>query len=119
MISMNKNYFVYILANKSRTLYIGVTNHLERRLAEHQMKHIPGFTSRYAVNRLVYFESTPNISAAIEREKKIKSWNRTKKIDLIESINPQWDDLSSNWYGPVKSSSNDSSPAMRNIAGSE
>ena len=94
---MPRDYFVYILANWSRTLYVGVTNDLERRIVEHKQKLVPGFTSRYRINRLVYFEATPNVSAAIAREKQLKSWRRSRKVALIESMNPRWEDLSQAW----------------------
>jgi len=90
-----RQYYVYIMTNKSRTLYTGVTNNLERRVHEHKQKLIPGFTIKYNISRLVFFESTQDIRAAIEREKQIKGWLRSKKIALIESVNPQWEDLSS------------------------
>jgi putative endonuclease len=92
---MTKQFYVYIMTNKSRTLYTGVTNDLERRVYEHKQKLIPGFTSRYNISRLVYFEATQSVTAAIEREKQIKGWLRQKKIGLIESMNPKWEDLSS------------------------
>ena len=90
-----RQYYVYIMTNKSRTLYTGVTNNLERRVYEHKQKLIPGFTTKYNISRLVFFEATQDIKAAIEREKQIKGWLRSKKIALIESVNPQWEDLSS------------------------
>jgi putative endonuclease len=82
------------MTNKSRTLYTGVTNNLERRVHEHKQKLIPGFTTKYNISRLVYFEATQDVRAAIEREKQIKGWLRRKKIALIESVNPKWEDLS-------------------------
>ena len=88
-------FYVYIMTNKSRTLYTGVTNNLERRVYEHKQKLIPGFTTKYNISRLVFFEATQDIRAAIEREKQIKGWLRSKKIALIESVNPQWEDLGS------------------------
>ena len=91
-------YYVYIMTNKSRTLYTGVTNNLERRVYEHKHKLVPGFASKYNITWLVYFEATPDIRAAIAREKQIKGWLRVKKIALIESDNPQWEDLSAGWY---------------------
>lgn len=97
MIFHMKSYYVYILTNKSKTLYTGVTNDLKRRLYEHKNKLIPGFTSRYRIDKLVYFEETNDIKVAIAREKQIKGWLRVKKIALIESTNPQWQDLSENW----------------------
>ena len=88
------SYYVYIMTNKSRTLYVGVTNNLERRVHEHQQKLVAGFTSKYNVTQLAYFEGTQDIHAAIAREKQIKGWVRRKKIALIESVNPKWKDLS-------------------------
>ncbi len=89
------NYFVYILSNKKRgTIYIGVTNNLIRRLYEHKNGLIDGFTKRYNIKTLVYFEMTFDIKSAIEREKKLKKWNRAWKIALIEKANPEWEDLS-------------------------
>ena len=99
-----KQYYVYIMTNKSRTLYSGVTNNLERRVYEHKRKLVPGFTSKYNVTRLVYFEVTQDIQAAISREKQIKGWLRGKKIALIESVNPEWKDLSAGWYKEEDSS---------------
>jgi putative endonuclease len=93
-----KSYYVYILASRSRVLYIGVTSDLIRRVAEHKTKIIPGFTSKYNVNRLVYCEETEDIRDAIQREKEMKGWIREKKIALIESENPSWEDLSEDWY---------------------
>jgi putative endonuclease len=90
-------YAVYILASKSRTLYIGVTNDLTRRLYEHKHKLVQGFTSKYNIHRLVYFEQTEDVNAAIEREKVLKGWLRSRKIELIESMNPTWEDLSIGW----------------------
>ena len=103
-----KIYYVYILTNKSRTLYTGVTSNLERRIFEHKNKLMPGFTSKYNITKLVYFESTPDINAAIAREKQIKGWLRAKKIALIETVNPEWRDLSGEWYAPDSSSPNSS-----------
>lgn len=88
------NYCIYILASKSRgTLYIGVTNNLQRRYEEHQVGIVDSFTKRYKVKRLVYYEETNNIEAAIKREKQLKNWHRQWKINLIEANNPQWKDL--------------------------
>jgi putative endonuclease len=95
---MNKEYYVYIMTNKSRTLYTGVTNNLERRVYEHKHKLMPGFTSKYNITKLVYYEAGDNINVAIAREKQIKGWLRAKKIALIESVNPEWRDLSEDWY---------------------
>jgi len=91
---MNKGYYVYILANKRNgTLYTGITNDLKRRILEHKNNIIEGFTKKYKVHALVYYEETNNINAAIEREKRLKKWNRKWKIDLIEKENLNWDDL--------------------------
>jgi putative endonuclease len=86
-------YWVYVATNGSRTLYTGVTNDLQRRIAEHRLGRIPGFTSRYRNDRLVYFETTFDVSAALGREKEIKKWSRRRKIALIEAGNPAWKDL--------------------------
>ncbi|MBI4730766.1 MAG: GIY-YIG nuclease family protein [Chloroflexi bacterium] len=86
------------MTNKSRTLATGVTNNLERRVYEHKNKLLPGFTSKYHITMLVYYESGDDISVAIAREKQIKGWLRAKKIALIESMNPNWEDLSEDWY---------------------
>ena len=92
---MPKTYFVYIMASKQNgTLYIGVTNNLERRIYEHKHNLIKGFTSKYGVHRLVYFEESNDIQAALMREKQLKKWNRSWKIELIEKTNPEWKDLS-------------------------
>ena len=94
---MLKNYYVYIMASTSRTLYTGVTNNLERRVLQHRRKLLGEFTARYNINRLVYYEVSGEILAAIAREKQIKSWSRKKKIALIESVNRDWKDLSAAW----------------------
>jgi putative endonuclease len=91
-------YYVYIMASLSRTLYVGVTNNLERRVWEHKQKLIGGFTARYNINRLVWFAETNDIREAIAREKQIKAWSRKKKKALIEEMNPNWEDLSAGWY---------------------
>ena len=93
-----KAYYVYIMTNRSRTLYTGVTNSLMRRVYEHKHKLISSFTKKYNITLLVYYEETSSIEAAIAREKQIKGWLRSKKIALIESMNPQWQDLSATWY---------------------
>ena len=86
-------YFVYIMTNNSGRLYVGVTSNLERRGAEHKQGTSPGFTQRYKATRLVYYEATPDIRSAIEREKQLKGLLRRKKIALIASVNPYWRDL--------------------------
>jgi len=91
--------FVYILANKMRRVYVGVTNDLERRVWEHRTKSFVGFTSRYNIDRLVWYESADDIAAAISREKEIKAWRREKKLQLIEAENSGWNDLAREWFG--------------------
>ena len=92
-------YYVYILTNTYNTvLYIGITNNLERRLYEHKNKLADGFTKKYNLHKLVYFDSTTDVRAAIEREKQLKGWTRAKKNALIEESNPNWVDLSEDWY---------------------
>lgn len=88
-----KPYYVYICASHSRTLYVGMTNDLERRMREHRTKATQGFTARYNVDRLVWWEVTGNVNAAIAREKQLKGYSRKKKIDLIEATNAGWNDL--------------------------
>ena len=96
---MSRSYYVYIMSNRYKTLYIGVTNDLERRAYEHKNGLTPGFTKRYNINRLVLFEETSDVNEAIEREKRLKGWVRRRKIDLIEAANPSWDDLAAEWCG--------------------
>ena len=91
-------YYVYFLTNRTDSvLYVGVPNDLQRRLFEHQNELADGFTKRYHVHKLVYFETTTDVKAAIEREKQIKSWSRARKNALVETMNPKWEDLSLNW----------------------
>lgn len=89
-----RNFYVYILASNTGTLYVGMTNDLVRRMYEHKHKLVPGFTARYAVDRLVHFEYTSDPAAAIAREKQIKGWTRKKKVALVAATNPEWRDLS-------------------------
>ena len=96
--------YVYIMTNKSGTLYAGVTNDLERRVYEHKHKLIKGFTSKYNITKLVWYEAFPDIQQAIEGEKRIKGWLRSKKVALIESSNPDWQDLSRHWEEKADSS---------------
>jgi putative endonuclease len=91
-------YFTYIVASKSRTLYIGFTGDLLNRIFQHKQKTYEGFSSIYNCNRLVWFERFGDVSSAIQREKQLKGWTRAKKIALIESNNPTWEDLSKEWY---------------------
>src|SRR5579863_7153347 len=90
---MSKAYFVYLMSNQSRMLYVGVTNDVTKRALEHKSKSIPGFTQKYNLHNLVYFEVFVNINAAIAREKQLKGWLRPKKAALVNSKNPQWLDL--------------------------
>jgi putative endonuclease len=90
---MDRRYFLYILASRSRTLYIGVTGHLLERVQQHRDGTIPGFTNRYRIYRLVYFETYLDVRAAIRCEKEIKTWTRNKKLSLISKRNPTWEDL--------------------------
>jgi putative endonuclease len=90
---MDRNYCVYILASRSRSLYTGVTSNLRNRLQQHRGGAVPGFTSQYRTYRLVHYEIFGDIRAAIRREKEIKGWRRAKKIVLIEQTNPTWEDL--------------------------
>jgi putative endonuclease len=92
-----KIYFVYIMTNRSKTLYTGVTNNLIRRVREHKTSTDPSFADKYKIDRLVYFERFEDVRNAIEREKQIKGWLRSKKINLIVSVNPEWRDLSLAW----------------------
>jgi len=93
-----KNFYVYIMGSKSGTLYTGITSNLKKRIYEHKNHLIPGFTDKYDINRLLYFETIGDSTSAIRREKQIKAWRREKKIMLIDSINPAWNDLSHDWY---------------------
>ena len=91
-------YYIYIMTNKSGTLYVGVTNDLKKRVFQHKQKLIEGFTKKYNINRLLYFETFGDIYSAITREKTIKGWLRKKKIDLVKSTNPAFADISEDWY---------------------
>lgn len=93
-----KQYHVYIMSNLARTISTGVTSNLHQRVYQHQRKLIPGFTSKYNLTRLVYFEETTDVHAAIAMEKQVKTWTRAKRVALIESLNPAWSDLSMGWY---------------------
>ena len=95
--SKARNYYVYMLTNATRRLYVGVTNDLERRLYEHRGRLVPGFTRKYKIDWLVYYEQTSDVESARAREKQIKGWRRSKKVALIETMNPRWRDLSLDW----------------------
>jgi putative endonuclease len=94
-------YYVYIMSNRTHVLYIGVTNDLYRRVEEHRAGTLGGFTSKYKLRRLVYFEHTNDVRGAIEREKQLKNWRREKKIALIERMNPTWSDLSRELFDEI------------------
>ena len=96
-------YYVYILASHRGTLYTGVTNDLERRIYEHRHRLGSQFTRKYNVSKLVYYESTEDVLSAITRERQIKAWRRSKRVVLIESLNPYWKDLAEEWYDPTAS----------------
>jgi len=93
-----KNYYLYIMSSHSGTLYVGVTSNIKKRGWEHKNHLVPGFTDKYKVDKLLYFERIGDSSSVINREKQIKKWRREEKIKLIDSLNPQWIDLSQDWY---------------------
>ena len=95
---MRHQYYVYIMASRGKTLYVGVTNNLERRVYEHKSGPIAGFIKKYEVTKLVYHKETSDVGAAIFREKQLKAWHRSKKVALIESVNPFWEDMALRWY---------------------
>ena len=89
-----EKYYVYILTNwNNKVMYIGITNNIHRRMEEHKNGNSEGFTKKYKVNKLVYLEETKDVKVAIEREKQLKKWNRAKQNALVESMNPQWNDI--------------------------
>ena len=97
----SKTYWVYIMTNRSRTLCVGFTGNLERRMFEHQNRLVPGFASKYRIDRLNHAESFTEVRDAIAREKQIKAWRRSHKIDLIAASNPEWRDLAEERFGPI------------------
>jgi putative endonuclease len=97
----DRTYYTYVVASRSRTLYIGVTSNLEQRIWQHKNKEYEGFSATYNCNRLVWFERYASPEAAIAREKQLKRWIRAKKIKLIEQTNPIWLDLSESWQTPL------------------
>lgn len=107
-----KQYYVYIMANDRPTLYVGVTNNLYRRAFEHKQR-LDGFTARYHVDKLVYFEEANDVEVAIRREKRLKHWNRQWKLDLIQAVNPTMRDLSLDWSDSPIESENDNPKARR------
>jgi len=95
-------YYVYIMASRSLNLYTGITNNIYRRVLEHKCGDIEGFTKRYNIDRLVYYETFGHVGKAIAREKQIKSWTRAKRLALIKSKNPTWQDLAEGWGGKIE-----------------
>jgi len=98
----DRRYYVYIMASRSLNLYTGITDNIFRRALEHKCGEIEGFTKRYKINRLVYYETFRYVNNAIAREKQIKAWTRAKRIALIKSMNPAWQDLAEGWGEPTK-----------------
>jgi putative endonuclease len=96
-----KSYYVYILTNRSKTLYTGFTSNLEQRIWQHKNHVFGGFTDRYDIDTLVYYETYSTVQRAIAREKEIKGWTRARKMQLIVSENPGWRDLSEDWGKPI------------------
>jgi putative endonuclease len=96
-----RRYYVYVMASKSRVLYIGITNDIRRRAWEHKNNVRPGFTSKYRIYRLVYFETFKYVGNAIAREKRIKGWLRERKVALVRCVNPTWEDLSEGWFDVI------------------
>ena len=97
--TMSHTYYVYLLTNwNDKVMYVGMTNDLKRRIHEHKTKAVKGFTAKYNVHKLVYFEETTDVHVAIAREKEIKKWRRQKKNALVQSMNPEWRDLSEGWF---------------------
>ncbi len=109
-------YYVYVLSSRSRNLYTGVTNNIHRRVWQHRQGRGSEFTSRYRIQRLVYSECFESVRSAIAREKQIKAWTRAKRVALIQSMNPAWDDLAARWYeaGPNQSATQErADPSLR------
>jgi putative endonuclease len=97
LLNREKRYYVYIMASRSRNFYTGVTNNIYQRALQHKSGEIDGFTKKYNINRLVYYETFEHIGNAIAREKQIKAWTRAKRIALIKTMNPTWQDLAEGW----------------------
>jgi putative endonuclease len=95
---MKNQYYVYIMTNKSGTLYTGMSNNIKQRVFAHKHKLVEGFTRKYNIDRLLYIESFRDVNSAIAREKVIKGWRRARKIALIKTVNPNWADLAGEWY---------------------
>ncbi|HUP27743.1 MAG TPA: GIY-YIG nuclease family protein [Chloroflexia bacterium] len=107
-----KQYYVYIMSSNTRTLYIGMTNNLERRVYQHKQL-TKGFTGKYGLTWLVYYAETVDVREAIIREKQMKGWKRAKKVALIEEMNPYWEDLSSGWYSNPQASGPETDSSLR------
>jgi putative endonuclease len=101
-----KWYYIYIMANRSKTPYVGVTSNIRRRVFQHKTGAFKGFTSRYKIDRLVYSERFKRVGYAIAREKQLKRWTRIKKIRLIVSMNPTWKDLAEDWFPELEKKAN-------------
>ena len=97
-----RQYYVYIMTNRSKTLYTGMTGSLVQRVRQHKEHVNEGFTSKYRIDRLAYYERFSDVHAAIAREKEIKGWLRIRKLQLIVSINPEWKDLAADWFKPIE-----------------
>ena len=108
-------YSVYIIASKSRVIYIGMTNDLSRRVFEHKNGLIEGFTKQYRCHRLVYYESFDDVNRAIDREKQLKRWSRAKKVWLIERRNPTWEDFAVEWFTRHSVSAGQAGPSTRQL----
>jgi putative endonuclease len=108
---VSRQYWIYILSSHSRTLYVGVTGNLLRRVYQHKCRLVGGFTAKYNVVNLVYFESTNDIRSAIRREKRLKAMTRKKKLRLIHAANPRWHDLAADWFDRPPATSPDPSVA--------
>jgi len=106
-----QTYWVYIMTNNSGTLYTGVTGDLPRRTYEHRHRLVPGFATRYRIDQLIYVESFSEVRDALAREKQIKAWRRSHKVALIDSANPEWNDLGEAWFG-LKDTMDQGSPAQ-------
>ena len=105
---LEHHYYVYLMTNwNNKVMYVGITNNLERRVYEHKQKLVKGFTEKYKVDKLVYFEETSDVWAALAREKEIKKWRREKKNNLVQSLNPRWIDLSEGWFKISRCARND------------
>ena len=105
---LEHHYYVYLMTNwNNKVMYVGITNNLERRVYEHKQKLVKGFTEKYKVNKLVYFEETGDVWAALAREKEIKKWRREKKNNLVQSLNSRWIDLSEGWFKISRCARND------------